>query len=255
MVELHTLPVRELQRLTDESFMITFGVPPELRAAYQYGAGQHVAIQTRFDQVVERRSYSICLPPADAWPADPRAEGRLAVGVKVLPGGRFSGHVRDRLVIGERLTVLTPTGRFTPRDPDAESVRYGALVAGSGITPMMSIVPDLLTRTTSSTLDLVFANRNRERVMFAERLASWQRQWPERLQVQHVWSRQRTRDGSIKGRLTADELSRLLQERHASGITEWFLCGPEAMVTVARGCLTDLGVGRRMIHTELFHTG
>lgn len=235
--------------------MITFGVSPELRSAYDYRAGQHVAVQTRFDGVVERRSYSICLPPDEAWPPEPESEGRLAIGVKVLPQGRFSGHVRDQLVIGERLTVLTPTGRFTARDPDAESVRYAALVAGSGITPLMSIVPDVLHRTTDSTVDLVVANRTPDRVMFGERLAAWQRRWPERLRVQHVWSRQRERDGRIRGRLTAEQLQDLLVERHNDGVREWFLCGPEPMVVTARAQLTELEVGRRMIHTELFHTG
>lgn len=255
MVEMHPLPVRELHRLTDESFMITFGVPGELRQAYAYRAGQHVAIQTRFEGAVERRSYSICLPPHEAWPDDPDAEGRLAVGVKVLPEGRFSGYVRDRLVIGESLTVLTPTGRFVPREAGAEAVRYAGLVAGSGITPLMSIVPDVLHRTDTSSIDLVVGNRTPDRVMFAERLEQWQWQWPERLRLQHVWSRQTGRDGRIRGRLTEAEVVALLREQHEAGVTEWFLCGPQALVVTAQGCLTELGVGRRMIHTELFHTG
>lgn len=255
MVEQHPLPVRELHRLTDDSFMITFGVPAQLREAYRYRAGQHVAVQTRFDGVLERRSYSICLPPHEAWPVDPSAEGRLAIGVKVLPDGRFSGYVRDRLVIGETLTVLTPTGRFTPREADAEAVRYAGLVAGSGITPLMSIVGDVLHRTQSSSFDLVVGNRTPERAMFAERIADWQRNWPDRLRLQHVWSRQSDRDGTIRGRLTAAEISALLRTHQEAGATEWFLCGPQAMVVTAQECLGALGVGRRMIHTELFRIG
>lgn len=255
MVELHPLPVRELHRLTDESFMITFGVPAGLREAYTYRAGQHVAVQTRSDGVVERRSFSICLPPQEAWPTDPTAEGRLAIGVKVLPQGRFSGYVRDRLVIGETLTVLTPTGRFTPREADAEAVRYGGLVAGSGITPLMSIVPDVLHRTGTSSVDLVVGNRTPDRVMFAERLSDWQRRWPDRLRLRHVWSRQSDREGTIRGRLTEPEVGALLREQFEAGVTEWFLCGPQALVTTAQQQLGALGVGRRMIHTELFRIG
>jgi len=253
-VDVHRLPVRAVDDLTADAVMITFGVPAALRDAYTYRAGQHIAVQTTRDGVVERRSYSICLAPQEFWPTG-ATEGRLAIGVRILPGGRFSAHVRGELRPGDQLDVLTPTGRFTPRNPTEEGMSYGAVAAGSGITPIMSILGEVLTVTTTATVDLLYCNRSSESTMFGDELAAWQARHPDRLRIRHHRSRAPGPDGSPYGRLTAAELHNILAEQRNLGVTEWFLCGPEKFSVTARDHLLATGIGRRMVHAELFHAG
>lgn len=248
------MPVRAVDDLTSDAVMITFGVPVELREAYTYRAGQHVAIQTRRDGMVERRSYSICLSPQEFWPVG-SAEGRLAIGVRILPDGRFSARVRDDVQPGDELEVLTPTGRFTPRSPTQEGISYGAVAAGSGITPIVSIIGDVLGRTSTATLDLLYCNRSESEVMFAGQLAQWQRKHPGRLRIRHHWSRVPGPDGAPYGRLSGEQLRAILADQQNLGAEEWFLCGPELLTLAARDDLLGRGIGKRMVHTEFFHVG
>ncbi|MFW6597701.1 FAD-binding oxidoreductase [Propionibacteriaceae bacterium Y2011] len=246
MAETYVLEVAEVRPLTDESYLITFAVPDELAESYAFRAGQHLTVQTRDDGVVTRRAYSLCAAPH---------EGRLSIGVKVLEGGGFSTRVRDRLAVGDRLEVMTPNGRFVARDPDAEHQAYGAVAAGSGITPIRSIVADLLHRTETSTVDLVYGNRGPASVMFADELAELAASSGGRLRVRHVHSREPGPDGSAPARLTGAVLTAELDRQRAAGVTEWFLCGPEPMTAAARAHLLAAGVHRRLVHTELFWTG
>ncbi|HIT75038.1 MAG TPA: hypothetical protein IAA98_05585 [Candidatus Avipropionibacterium avicola] len=255
MVTAHELRVGLIEPLTDDSFLLGFAVPPQLRDAFAYRAGQYVTIQTELTPGnLERRSYSICRPPRQAWPDDPDADGLLVIGVKVLPGGRFSEWARDHLRVGDTLTVLTPTGRFTVRD-DSPGRSYGALVAGSGITPVMALVGDVLETNPTATFVLHLINRGPDQVMFARHLEQAQRRWPDRLRVVHHWSRTPGPDGTAAGRITDDALVELLRTETADGVSEWFLCGPQPLVVRSQAALAELGIGRRLVHTELFHTG
>jgi ring-1,2-phenylacetyl-CoA epoxidase subunit PaaE len=238
----HPLRVASVEPLTDDSVAITFGVPPELADAYHFVHGQHLTI--RGDDG-ERRSFSICTSPRS---------GRLTIGVKKLPGGAFSEGVVDALRVGDALDVMTPAGRFTTRLDPTTSKTYVAIAAGSGITPILSIVTTLLEEEPHAQVLLVYANRTHRSVMFLDDLHDLKDRFPERLQIVHVLSREQQDVELFSGRLDGDRLTRILKSvLPAEDVDEWFLCGPQEMVVDLRQVILDHGVDAHDIHTELFH--
>jgi ring-1,2-phenylacetyl-CoA epoxidase subunit PaaE len=240
--QFHPLRVASVEPLTDDSVAITFGVPPELADAYHYVHGQHLTI--RGDDG-ERRSFSICTSPRS---------NRLTIGVKKLPGGAFSEGVVGTLHVGDELDVMTPYGRFTTQLDPTSSKTYAAIAAGSGITPILSIVTTLLEEEPHAQVLLVYANRTHRSVMFLDDLHDLKDRFPERFQIVHVLSRERQDVELFSGRLDGDRLTRILKSvLPAEDVDEWFLCGPQQMVVDLRQVILDHGVDAHAIHTELFH--
>ncbi len=236
----HPLRVAAVDELTEDAVAITFDVPEELRADYAFVHGQHLSIRGGDDV---RRSYSICTSPSS---------GLLRIGVKKLPGGAFSEGVVDRLRVGDELEVMTPAGRFTTElDPEAAR-RYVAVAAGSGITPVLSIVAAVLEGESGAFVTVVYANRTSRSIMFLDELHDLKDRFPERLQILHVLSRETQDVEVLSGRLDAERFRRLLGTFvPADEVDDWFLCGPQQMVHELRGVLDDLGAAR--VHIELFH--
>lgn len=242
----HPLRVARVRELTDDAVCLTFDVPDELRDAYRFVPGQHVTIRApRIDD--ERRNYSIC---------SPGGSGPLRVGVRLLPGGAFSTYAVERASPGDELEVMTPTGRFgTDVDP-GRSRHYGAIAAGSGITPILSIIATALAVERASRVTLLFGNRTTSSIMFAEDLADLKDRYPDRFALVHVLSREPRDADLFTGRLSADRVGRLLDALvPVAGVDEWFVCGPPGMITDARMALLDRGVPADRVHRELFHTG
>ena len=238
---LHPLRVVAIDELTDDAVAITFDVPPELADDYAFAHGQHVSIEGG-DGV--RRSFSICTPPSSRT---------LRIGVKRLPGGAFSDGVVSRLRVGDELDVLTPTGRFTTQiDPSARK-SYVAIAAGSGITPVLSILGAVLEGEPGSSVTLIYANRTHRSVMFLDEVHDLKDRFPERMQIVHVLSRERQDVDLFSGRLDTQRLIGILDALSpAEEVDEWLLCGPQEMVVELRAALEAAGV-RGPIHTELFH--
>ena len=239
---LHQLRVAAIDELTDDSVAITFEVPPDLVDAYRFRHGQHLSIRGGDDV---RRSYSICTPPSS---------GTLRIGVKRLPGGAFSEGVVDRLTVGDELEVMTPAGRFTTEiDPTARK-RYVAIAAGSGITPILSIIAAVLEGEPGSSVTLVYANRTHRSVMFLDEVHDLKDRFCERLQIVHVLSRESQEVELFSGRLDAERLRGILDAlAPADEVDEWFLCGPQQMVVELRAAIEELGAKPGRIHSELFH--
>jgi ring-1,2-phenylacetyl-CoA epoxidase subunit PaaE len=241
----HLLRVAAVERLTDDAVAITFAVPDELREMYAFDAGQHLTLRTAVSGEEVRRNYSICAPATD---------GRLRIGVKRLAGGAFSTHATSTLQVGDEVEVMTPTGRFSPRLDPAQSRHYAAIAAGSGITPVISIVATALKVEPRSTVTLVYGNRTAGSVMFLEELADLKDRYPDRFRLLHVLSREPQEAELLSGRLDPPRLRRLLESLvPPETVDEWFLCGPFAMVEGAREVLAEAGVGTEHVHTELFH--
>jgi ring-1,2-phenylacetyl-CoA epoxidase subunit PaaE len=241
----HPLRVAAVEPLTDEAVAITFAVPDELRAAYAFDAGQHLTLRTEVAGEEVRRNYSICAPAT---------EGRLRIGVKRLDGGAFSTHATSTLQVGDEVEVMTPTGRFTPRLDPAQARHYAAIAAGSGITPVISIVATALEVEPRSTVTLVYGNRTAGSVMFLEELADDKDRYKDRLQLVHVLSREERDAELLTGRIDAAKLDRLLATIvPPDDVDQWLLCGPFEMVEQVRGELVARGVPNRRIHLELFH--
>ncbi len=241
----HPLRVSEVTPLTDDSVAITFDVPPELADDYDFVQGQHVTVRTSLAGDDVRRSYSICAPAKS---------GMLRIGVKVLPGGQFSGFAAGRLKVGDVLDVMTPTGRFnTPLDPRNRK-HYCAIAAGSGITPVLSIVATTLEQEPHSRVTLIYANRTSRTVMFLEELEDLKDRYRERFHLIHVLSREAQDAELLSGRLDAARLTKITETLVPSEtVDEWFLCGPYTMVVELREALLEQGVSAGHVHSELFH--
>jgi ring-1,2-phenylacetyl-CoA epoxidase subunit PaaE len=241
----HPLRVSGVTPLTDDAVRIDFDVPPELASDYDYVQGQHLTIRTSLAGDDVRRSYSICAPAGS---------GRLRIGVKVLPGGHFSGFAAGRLAVGDVLDVMTPSGRFhTPLDP-ANEKHYCAIAAGSGITPIYSIVATTLQQEPRSRVTLIFANRTSRSVMFLEELEDLKDTYPDRFHLIHVLSREAQDAELLSGRLDAGRLTKITETLvPVETVDDWFLCGPFEMVVELKAALLEQGVDIHHVHTELFH--
>jgi ring-1,2-phenylacetyl-CoA epoxidase subunit PaaE len=238
----HPLRVASVEPLTDDSVALTFAVPPELADDYRFVHGQHLTI--RGDDG-ERRSFSICTTPSS---------GLLRIGVKKLPGGVFSEGVVDTLKVGDALDVMTPAGRFTTTLDATSTKTYAAIAAGSGITPVLSIVATILEGEPDAQVMLVYANRSHRTVMFLDDLHDLKDRFPDRFWLVHVLSREQQDVDLFSGRLDGERLTRILDALLPAGdVDEWFLCGPQQMVVDLRQVILEHGVEPTAIHTELFH--
>ncbi|MEU2613035.1 1,2-phenylacetyl-CoA epoxidase subunit PaaE [Micromonospora sp. NPDC007271] len=255
----HPLPVVAVDRLTDDAVAITFAVPEELRETFAFSAGQHLTVRrpagggptgsagASGEDV--RRSYSICSTPQEL-----ARHGRLRIGVREIPGGAFSAYACGALRDGDTVEVLPPLGHFTTAFAPDRVRRYGAVVAGSGITPVLSLVATALAVEPASTFTLVYGNRTANSVMFAEELADLKDRYPTRLHLVHVLSRELGESPLLSGRIDADRLTRLLDTIvPGDAIEEWFLCGPYGMVVDAKAVLAARGLPDSAVHSELFH--
>jgi ring-1,2-phenylacetyl-CoA epoxidase subunit PaaE len=241
----YPLRVADVEQLTDDAVAITFAVPADLREVFAFSPGQHLTLRTVLDGEEVRRSYSICSPPST---------GRLRVAVKRLEGGLFSGHISTGLSAGDVLDVMTPGGRFGVELDPANAKHYAAIVAGSGITPIMSVLGAVLDTEPASRFTLVYGNRDTGSVMFLEELADYKNRFPERLQLVNVLSREPQDAELLHGRIDETKLGRLLDTLvPPSTVDDWLLCGPFAMVQQVHETLVARGVPKPDIHLELFH--
>ena len=255
----HPLNVAAVDRLTADAVAITFAVPEELRETFAFSAGQHLTVRrpggagpvgsAGADGEDVRRSYSICSTPDEL-----ARHGRLRIGVREIPGGAFSAFACGALRGGDTVEVLPPLGHFTTAFAPDRVRHYGAVVAGSGITPVLSLIANALAVEPASTFTLVYGNRTANTVMFAEELADLKDRYPSRLHLVHVLSREQGESALLSGRIDADRLGRLLDTIvPGDAIEEWFLCGPYGMVVDAKAVLTGRGLPESAVHTELFH--
>jgi ring-1,2-phenylacetyl-CoA epoxidase subunit PaaE len=239
--QFHPLTVSRVDRLTDDAVAVTFDVPEELADDYRFRPGQALTLRRIDGERDERRSYSICAP----------AGGPPRVGVREVPGGFFSSYLVHEVRPGDAIEVLPPSGTFTadlsvPGD-------HVFVVAGSGITPALSLAATVL-GDGRSTVTVFYGNRRTNTVMFADELADLKDRYGPRLQLVHVLSRE-PRDAEItSGRLDGDRLRALVANLvDAERVDHWWLCGPHGMVREARALLAELGVPADRVHQELFY--
>ena len=241
----HPLTIAGIEPLTDDSIAVTFDVPEELREDYEFRHGQHITVRTELAGDDVRRNYSIC---------SPASSGVLRIAVKRLPGGAFSEHALGMLKVGDVLDVMTPSGRFfTELDP-ANQNHYVCIAAGSGITPVLSIVATTLETEPRSRVTLIYANRTHKTVMFLEEVEDLKDRYADRFHLVHVLSREPQEVELFSGRLDTDRMSRFLDAIvPPETVDHWFLCGPFEMVSSLRKLLVAEGVSKKAVHAEVFH--
>jgi ring-1,2-phenylacetyl-CoA epoxidase subunit PaaE len=246
MARFNTLTVSDIKRETDDCVSIGFDVPDDLRDTYQFRHGQYLTLKTVIDGEEIRRSYSICTG---------LSEGRLRVAVKTVPGGVFSTYANGRLHPGDPLEVMQPTGRFTtPIEPE-KAKSYVLFAAGSGITPVMSIVKSVLALEPESDVTLFYGNRRGGSIIFREDLEDLKNTYMDRMRVFHVLSRDVQQTELLRGRLDREKVDALLDAFvETDDIDHFFVCGPLSMTEAVREALTARGVPPEHVHFELFGT-
>ena len=240
----HQLRLAEVRRETPDCISLKFELPPEIADEYRFTQGQHIALRTTHEGEDLRRSYSICTGCDD---------GELRVAVKKVPGGRFSAWANEALKPGDAIDVMTPEGRFfTPLDPSHEK-HYVAFAAGSGITPVLSLVRTTLAREPRSRFTLIYGNRRQASVMFHEALEDLKDRYLTRFELFNVFSREEQDIELFNGRLDGAKARAFLSTLvPPATIDEAFVCGPATMIDDVERALIDSGVPRAHVHVERF---
>jgi ring-1,2-phenylacetyl-CoA epoxidase subunit PaaE len=243
MTRFHTLAVKQIDRLTKDSVAVSFTVPEDLKQQFAFQPGQYLTLRTKINGEDIRRSYSICSGLDDA---------DLRVGIKKVSDGIFSRFANVNLKVGDKLEVMPPEGRFTPSQQIGRRHILG-IAAGSGITPILSIIRSLLARESDTQVTLIFGNRTSSSVMFAEEIEDLKNRYLGRLSVVHILSKESQDVDLLSGRITADKINQLAAGViDFSNVTEAFLCGPEGLVMDVKSALIQLGVANEKIRFELF---
>jgi ring-1,2-phenylacetyl-CoA epoxidase subunit PaaE len=243
----HRLAVSDLRRETADAVSLTFVIPDDLADDYQFLPGQYLTLRTMMDGEEVRRSYSICSGPDD---------GELRIAVKKVDGGAFSSWAADELKHGDVLDVMTPTGRFGVPPAPNEARIYAGFAAGSGITPLLSIVKGVLAQEPSSRFFLFYGNRTAEGMLFRETLEELKDRFLDRLSVFHVISGEEQDIPILHGRLDGEKVRVLLRSLvPAERVDHVFICGPTGMSEEIETACRDIGIATERIHVERFVSG
>lgn len=244
MSKFYPLTVAKVKHETRDAIAVTFAVPPELKSTFAYQQGQHLTLRAQIGGEDVRRSYSICSAVQDE---------QLRVAIKRTPGGLFSSWANESLRPGATLDVMPPMGHFNvPLDPASER-HYLAFAAGSGITPILSIIKTTLLAEPKSRFTLVYGNRASSSVIFRDELGELKDVYMGRLKLVYVMSREQQDIELFNGRITGEKCSAFL--RHWIDIRDIdvaFVCGPEDMMHGVSASLQEAGLAKEKIRIELF---
>ena len=237
------LIIKEVKRETKDAVSILFNVPEELKANYNFIAGQYLNLKLTLDGQEIRRAYSICSSPES---------GELRIAIKAVKDGTFSPFANTKLKAGDVIEVGTPEGKFT-FEPQAERQKnYVAFAAGSGITPIMSILKSVLKNEPKSSFVLVYGNKTPEETIFHQELHDLQLQYVGRLFVHYVYSQAKA-ENALFGRIEKSAVNFVLKNKHKElEFDKFYLCGPEEMINIVSNVLKEHNVKDSAIKFELF---
>ncbi len=245
----HTLRVTGVERLTDDAVALSFAIPDDLADEYLFEPGQHLTLRATVQGQDVRRSYSICRSRPEAL-----QRKELRVAAARVPGGLMSNWINDSVVVGQKIEVMTPLGGFTSATQPGAIRHHVAICAGSGITPVMSLLATALADEPRSGVTLIFGNRRPTSIMFLEELEDLKNRYPDRFNLMNVLSREASDVELFSGRLDRERLERILGAIvPVSTVDQWYLCGPFGLVETAQALLADLGVDPHQVHHEVFH--
>lgn len=243
MSRFHTLKVKDIRTETPLAVSIAFEVPADLATDYQFEAGQYVTIKAIINGEEIRRSYSISSAPSS---------NELRVVVKAVENGIFSNYAKNQLKVGDNLEVGIPEGKFVVENRDAKI--FVAFAAGSGITPIISIIKDVLEKKDDTTFILIYGNKTIEDTIYFNEINALQQQYLGRFFVHYTFTKANP-DGSLFGRIERSTVNFVLKNKHSEKrVDEYFLCGPEDMIKKVTDVLKENGAAEEQIHYELFTT-
>jgi ring-1,2-phenylacetyl-CoA epoxidase subunit PaaE len=239
----HTLRIKKLIRETADCISMVFDVPENLQSAFEYKEGQNITIKKVIGGEEIRRSYSICNAPF---------EHELKVAVKKVEGGKFSSFANDELKENDTLEVMSPAGKFNARLSDTERPCYLAIAAGSGITPVISIIKHTLHLQPNSHFTLIYGSKTRHSIIFFEELEALKSKYMDRFNLINILSQEATDAEIFHGRINNAKLSAFQKVINYSNMQAAYLCGPENMIFNASELLQKAGLDKSKIHFELF---
>jgi ring-1,2-phenylacetyl-CoA epoxidase subunit PaaE len=240
----HRLAVRDLRRESADAVSLTFAIPQALADDYHFAPGQYLTLRTTMDGEEVRRSYSICSGPDD---------GELRIAVKKVDGGAFSGWAAEELKAGDELDVMTPTGRFGVAAAPGAARVYVGFAAGSGITPILSLLKGVLAREPDSRFFLFYGNRSTSGMLFLEALEELKDRFIDRFSLFHVMSGEEQDIPILHGRLDGAKVKVLLRSLvPAKSVDHVFICGPAGMSEDVEATCRELGIAADRIHVERF---
>lgn len=246
-MQFHPLKVIDIRKETTDTVSVAFEVPETLAVDYVFLAGQYVTLRTTINGEDVRRAYSICSAPHD---------NELRVAIKQVPEGVFSTYANQTLAIGDTIDVMTPTGQFYSNYHGGNEKRYVLFAAGSGITPVISILKHVLHSEKASTVTLIYGNKDVDSIIFGKELDAIKNEFPSRFNFQLVFSRENRGNDLFFGRIDAEKLAvfgKTLFDVNATD--EFFMCGPEGMTNDIRAYLKENHVVENKVHFELFTSG
>jgi len=244
MRKFHPLKVARLENETTNSVRVALQVPDDIAREFDFLPGQHLPVQTTLEGKIVRRTYSISSVPGQM---------PLEIGVRVQPGGKFSEFVANELKVGDALEVMPPFGQFHASvDADNEKT-YLAFAAGSGITPILSIVRSTLENEPASRVLLFYGNRRQRTTMFIDDLYALKNRFAERLQLYFLFSQEEQEFPIFSGRIDNEKVAELYRA-FCVGLEpdEAFICGPDTMIEAVRSALSNLGMPEDALHAERF---
>lgn len=247
MAEFHNLKVADVYKETEDTSVVTFQIPSDLQQVFKFRQGQHLTLKADINGEDVRRSYSLCSSPLeDQW----------KVAVKLIPGGKFSTYINEELKSGDTLEVMAPSGTFGVEVNAAQSKNYLFFAAGSGITPVLSMIKTHLKAEPKSTCKLFYVNKTAKSIIFKEELEQLRNTYFGRLEIYYFLTKERRDIELFNGRFD-DEKMKVLTTTFIDipDTSEVFLCGPEKMVNYVSDYLIKAGLPKELVHFELFVTG
>jgi len=241
----HKLTVKDIKNETSDCVSITFDIPLELQNNFHFTQGQNVTVRTITNGEESRRSYSICSSPF---------ENELRIAVKKVTNGVFSTFANENLKKGDVLEVMPPTGTFFTEVNPSNRKDYAFFAAGSGITPVISIIKTILLAEQNSSVTLVYGNKNLQSIIFREEIEALKDKYLKRFRVYHILSREKTETDFNYGRIDISKCNHLSKLINFNIIDDFFICGPEQMIFSIKDFLEGWGIESKNIHFELFTT-
>jgi len=247
MAEFHNLKVADIYKETEDTSVVTFEVPLELQDAFKFRQGQHLTLKADINDEDVRRSYSLCSSPIDH---------KWQVAVKLIPGGKFSTYINEQVKTGDFMEVMAPSGNFGVSVKPEDSKNYLFFAAGSGITPVLSMVKTHLEAEPNATCKLFYVNKTAKSIIFKEELEQLRNTYFGRFEIYYFLTKERRDIELFNGRFD-DEKMEVLTKTFIDipDTNEVFLCGPEKMVNYVSEYLINKGLPKDLVHFELFVTG
>ena len=243
MSTFYKLSIQEIKKETPQAVSILFNIPIEFKDFYTFNAGQYVNLKLTLDGEEIRRAYSICSAPNS---------GELRIAVKAIKNGMFSNFANNELKVGNIIEVGTPEGKFTYEPNHDRQKNYLAFVAGSGITPVMSILQSVLKQEPNSSFVLVFGNKSAQETIFHDQLIELQQKYLGRFFVHFVYSQSKS-DDSFFGRIDKSVVNFVMNNKHnGTEFSKFYLCGPEEMINTVSNVLKEKNIAEKDIKFELF---